>query len=265
MSKYDDLARIIIQDVGGRANIASLTHCATRLRFRLWDESKAQTSALSGTAGVVTVIRSGRQYMVVIGRHVTEVYDAVCRAAHLDGKGRPAGAAHPAAAFLARLFHRGRKMEPTAADGILIYAPVSGRVRLLPRIEDPVFSSEALGKGCAIEPSGDAIVAPFDGVVEQIAQTKHAVGLRSETGVELLIHVGMDTVELKGLGFAPQVQVGDRVKQGQLLLKFNRTAIAAAGYRVTTPVVVTNTAAFKSVQVIASGTVIEGQKLLLLC
>ena len=264
MSKYDDLARIIIQDVGGRANIASLTHCATRLRFRLWDESKAQTSALSGTAGVVTVIRSGRQYMVVIGRHVTEVYDAVCRAAHLDGKGRPAGAAPPAAAFLARLFHRGRKMEPTAADGILIYAPVSGRVRPLPRIEDPVFSSEALGKGCAIEPSGDAIVAPFDGVVEQIAQTKHAVGLRSETGVELLIHVGMDTVELKGLGFAPQVQVGDRVKQGQLLLKFNRTAIAAAGYRVTTPVVVTNTAAFKSVQVIASGTVIEGQKLLLL-
>lgn len=127
------------------------------------------------------------------------------------------------------------------------------------------LSSEALGKGCAIEPSGDAIVAPFDGVVEQIAQTKHAVGLRSETGVELLIHVGMDTVELKGLGFAPQVQVGDRVKQGQLLLKFNRTAIAAAGYRVTTPVVVTNTAAFKSVQVIASGTVIEGQKLLLLC
>lgn len=116
MSKYDDLARIIIQDVGGRANIASLTHCATRLRFRLWDESKAQTSALSGTAGVVTVIRSGRQYMVVIGRHVTEVYDAVCRAAHLDGKGRPAGAAHPAAAFLARLFHRGRKMEPTAAE-----------------------------------------------------------------------------------------------------------------------------------------------------
>ena len=83
MSKYDDLARIIIQDVGGRANIASLTHCATRLRFRLLDESKAQTSALSGTAGVVTVIRSGRQYMVVIGRHVTEVYDAVCRAAHL--------------------------------------------------------------------------------------------------------------------------------------------------------------------------------------
>lgn len=149
--------------------------------------------------------------------------------------------------------------------GILIYAPVSGRVRPLPQIEDPVFSSEALGKGCAIEPSGDAIVAPFDGVVEQIAQTKHAVGLRSETGVELLIHVGMDTVELKGLGFAPQVQVGDRVKQGQLLLKFNRTAIAAAGYRVTTPVVVTNTAAFKSVQVIASGTVIEGQKLLLLC
>ena len=130
-------------------------------------------------------------------------------------------------------------------------------MRPLPRIEDPVFSSEALGKGCAIEPSGDAIVAPFDGVVEQIAQTKHAVGLRSETGVELLIHVGMDTVELKGLGFAPQVQVGDRVKQGQLLLKFNRTAIAAAGYRVTTPVVVTNTAAFKSVQVIASGTVIE--------
>ena len=108
MSKYDDLARIIIQDVGGRANIASLTHCATRLRFRLWDESKAQTSALSGTAGVVTVIRSGRQYMVVIGPHVVDVYSAVCSAAHLgsDPKEADSSEKHFFSGLLHKIFRK---------------------------------------------------------------------------------------------------------------------------------------------------------------
>ena len=83
-SKYDGLARIIIQNVGGKSNIVSLTHCITRLRFKLKDESKANTDILKGTDGVVTVIQSGGQYMVVIGNQVADVYDAVISVGHLE-------------------------------------------------------------------------------------------------------------------------------------------------------------------------------------
>ena len=82
-SKYDGLARIIIQNVGGKSNIVSLTHCVTRLRFKLKDESKANTDVLKGTDGVMTVVQSGGQYMVVIGNHVADVYDAVCTVGHI--------------------------------------------------------------------------------------------------------------------------------------------------------------------------------------
>jgi PTS system beta-glucosides-specific IIC component len=86
-SKYDGLARIIIQNVGGKSNIVSLTHCVTRLRFKLKDESKAQTEVLKDTEGIVTVIQSGGQYMVVIGNHVPQVYDAVCAVGHITPGG----------------------------------------------------------------------------------------------------------------------------------------------------------------------------------
>ena len=86
-SKYDGLARIIIQNVGGKSNIISLTHCVTRLRFKLKDESKAQTDVLKDTDGIVTVIQSGGQYMVVIGNHVPQVYDAVCAVGHITPGG----------------------------------------------------------------------------------------------------------------------------------------------------------------------------------
>ena len=88
-------------------------------------------------------------------------------------------------------------MEAVPADsGQLLYAPVSGRIRALTRIKDPVFSSEVLGKGCAIEPSCGEVVAPADGIVEKIAKTHHAISLLCDNGMEVLIHVGMDTVEL---------------------------------------------------------------------
>lgn len=264
MSKYDDLAKVIIKNVGGRSNIVSLTHCVTRLRFRLRDESKAKSAVLNSTRGIVTVIRSGGQYMIVIGRHVGAVYDAVCSAAQLGAEdSAPQKEEHTG--FLERLREKlfsKKKAALPDPDAFLIYAPAAGKILPLNKIEDPVFSSEALGRGCAIDPAGDEIAAPFDGVVRKIAQTRHAISLRSNDGVELLIHVGMDTVELKGLGFSPMVHEGDAVKRGQTLLKFNHTAIAAAGYRVTTPLVITNTKDYSQITVLANGTVSEGQAVL---
>ena len=101
-----------------------------------------------------------------------------------------------------------------ADSGQLLYAPVSGRIRALTRIKDPVFSSEVLGKGCAIEPSCGEVVAPADGIVKKIAKTHHAISLLCDNGLEVLIHVGMDTVELKGKGYELFVQAGRSCAEG---------------------------------------------------
>ncbi len=271
MNKFDDLAQSILKNVGGSSNILSLTHCVTRLRFKLRDESKADPTALRHTAGIVTVIRSGGQYMVVIGSHVTAVYDAVCAAAKIQTENAASHREEKSSVFhhlLGRLFpsaERAKAAHQHMDEALLIInAPVKGKVHPLASIEDPVFASEVLGKGCAIEPSQGVISAPFDGTVQQIAETKHAVSLVSRNGVEVLIHVGMNTIELKGIGFEPLVQAGDMVQKGQPLLKFDREQIAAAGCSLMTPVIVTNTAAFKGVDVLASGNVSVGQELLMI-
>lgn len=152
----------------------------------------------------------------------------------------------------------------SSVGGIVIASPLEGTVYPLSSIEDPVFSAEVLGRGCAIEPSRGEVFAPVDGVVLKIAQSSHAISLRSNSGVELLIHVGMDTVERHGDGFEPQVQAGETVRRGQLLLKFDLQQIRAAGYLLTTPVVVTNVDAFESIDVAASGRVRIGQDFLLI-
>ena len=122
----------------------------------------------------------------------------------------------------------------------VIKSPISGKVIELEKVDDPVFSSGAMGKGVAIEPVDNKVYAPFDGVVEFIADTKHAIGLLSEDGVEVLIHVGMDTVKMQGRGFNVKTSVNSKIKAGDLLLEFDRNAIEKEGYSLITPVVITN-------------------------
>ena len=129
---------------------------------------------------------------------------------------------------------------------IEIKNPITGKVIELENIEDPVFSSGAMGKGVAIEPKDNKVYSPFDGSVEFVADTKHAIGLRSEDGVELLIHVGMDTVKMNGVGFNLKTEANSTVKEGDLLLEFDIEEIEKAGYSLVTPVVVTNSDAYEN-------------------
>ena len=118
--------------------------------------------------------------------------------------------------------------------------PLSGKVLPLSKVEDAVFSSGAMGNGIAIDPTDNKVYAPFGGTVEFIAETKHAIGLKSDDGVELLIHVGMDTVKMNGKGLDVKTKVNERVKEGDLLLEFDRNEIQKEGYSLITPVVITN-------------------------
>lgn len=121
-----------------------------------------------------------------------------------------------------------------------IGSPIKGQIVPLEEVDDAAFSKKMLGEGLAIIPSEGEVYAPFDGTVKVMFQTGHAIGLESDTGIELLIHVGLDTVKLEGEGFTPRVKTGDKVRKGQLLLTFDIEDIKEKGYDLITPVVITN-------------------------
>lgn len=124
----------------------------------------------------------------------------------------------------------------------IVTAPINGTIMPLSTSKDEAFAQGILGKGVLIQPESGEVVAPFDGTVMTLFPTKHAIGLVSDNGLELLIHIGIDTVQLDGKFFTPHVKQGDKVKRGQKLMSFNIKAIQAAGYSVETPVIVTNSA-----------------------
>ncbi|MCF0149635.1 MAG: PTS glucose transporter subunit IIA [Clostridium sp.] len=124
---------------------------------------------------------------------------------------------------------------------IIIASPIKGEILPLSEVNDETFASEMMGKGVAIKPLEGKVVSPIKGVVQTIFKTKHAIGLKSEDGTEILIHVGMDTVQLEGKHFTAHVKDGDKVNVGDTLLEFDTEAIKKEGYELTTPVIVTNT------------------------
>ena len=132
---------------------------------------------------------------------------------------------------------------------IRLDSPLEGELIPLSDVQDPVFGSGAMGRGAAVKNPKGKVFAPFDGEITVFFETKHAIGMKSKDGVEILIHVGMDTVKLKGEHFTAKAAQGDTVKKGQLLLEFDPEAIKAAGYETTTPVVVTNAAEFGDITI----------------
>lgn len=147
-------------------------------------------------------------------------------------------------------------------DGMTLLAPMSGSVLALDQVTDATFASGVLGDGVAIIPVDCRVVAPFAGEVASLFETKHAIGLLSDSGVEMLIHVGIDTVKLDGKPFTAHVSVGDRVEPGDLLLEFDRAAILEAGFDLATPIIISNSENFASVNNVAPTSVQAGKPLL---
>lgn len=148
-------------------------------------------------------------------------------------------------------------VEAQGGEGVLC-APASGRVAPMEDSPDPVFSSKAMGDGCVVFPDGEVVYAPVTGTVA--AAMPHAIGITGDDGTEALVHVGVDTVSMNGKGFTLHVAQGDHVAAGQPLVSFSRKAIADAGYIDCIMLIVTNTDAFASVNLVAEGNVTAGQK-----
>lgn len=142
------------------------------------------------------------------------------------------------------MFSSLKKMFGGKEEKKTVLAPAAGKAVSLKEVNDPTFSQEILGKGVAIIPSEGKIVAQADGTISVFFETKHAVSISAENGAEIIVHVGLDTVNLKGEHFTAHKQQGDKVKAGELLLEFDMEAIKAAGYDVITPVIICNTPDF---------------------
>jgi PTS system beta-glucosides-specific IIC component len=150
---------------------------------------------------------------------------------------------------------------PEAKSGRLM-APVSGTVMPIDQSADPVFASKALGEGVAIDPTDGVVISPCNGSVTALFPTLHAIGITSDNGAEVMVHIGINTVELQGKYFSASVKVGDKVRIGQKLVTFDKDKVVEAGYNPQTMVVVTNSPSFKSVTSVATGAMTSGDALL---
>ena len=187
------------------------------------------------------------------------------RAEALAAAGVAEASAEETAADLALEQGGAQATAPALVPGTVteIASPLTGSAMALDAVPDPVFASGAMGGGAGVDPSGDVVVtAPADGTVVVAMGSGHAYGLSLDSGVEILIHVGLDTVNLEGKGFDVKVAKGDRVRAGDVLVRVDRSVVEAAGYSLVTPVIVTNTAKFSSVELVAPGSVASGAPLL---
>ncbi|MFD1168550.1 PTS sugar transporter subunit IIA [Oceanobacillus caeni] len=146
---------------------------------------------------------------------------------------------------------------------VTLYSPVDGEVISLTDVPDPVFSEKMMGDGIAVKPVNGTIVAPIEGKVVQVFPTKHAVGIQTNNGLEILIHIGLETVGMQGEGFESFVEVEDVVKVGDKLITFNKNLVNEMAASDIVPIVITNTTDMKSIQPVEKGEVRAGQDVIL--
>ena len=257
--KGAEVSALITAGLGGKSNIEDVDCCATRLRCTIKDPAKVEEALLkqSGSRGVIL---KGKGIQVIYGPQVAVLktnLEAFLQTAAAD-QVKPedfTGISGKTNDENTNIEATVEKKEEKQISEKVIKSPMNGTVIPLSEVPDAVFSSEMLGKGFGVEPSEGKAYAPVDGEVTTVFDTKHALGLMSKNGVELLIHIGMDTVKLNGRGFDVKVKAGDQVKAGDLLAEFDMNLIKSEGYPVTTAVVITNTDDCEAIGEVKTGAV----------
>jgi PTS system D-glucosamine-specific IIC component len=253
----DALSAAITQGLGGKANISDVDCCATRLRISVIDGNMVNDDILKST-GAAGVVHKGTGIQVIYGPRVTIIKSNLEDYLATDG----VVSEEKAFVYTRKMSDENSTSQQNQVDQeTLIYAPLSGNVLELSELGDGVFSEEMLGKGFAVDPTEGKVVAPFDCKVETIFDTKHAIGLSSGK-VQLLIHIGIDTVQLNGKGYNIKVHEGDILKKGDVIGYFDMKAITDSGYRAVTPVIITNTDDFTTFELLKKASIKAGEKIL---
>ena len=252
----DELSAQITQGLGGKDNISDVDCCITRLRCTVKDPAKVDQQLLkaSGASGVIC---KGQGVQVVYGPRVSVIKS------DLEAYLRSSASDHPAPAAKAAPAAKSAEEKPAEApkaggERLTVVSPLAGKVIPVEEVVDGVFSEKMVGDGFAVEPEADEVLAPADGEITLVFDTKHAFTMRTAQGVDLLVHMGIDTIRLNGEPFTLNIQQGDTVKAGQPIGTMDRAAILAAGYRTVTPVVVGNLADLGGFELIRTGEVKAG-------
>lgn len=250
----DSLSQMITEGLGGKENISDVDCCATRLRITVFDSGKVQETILKGT-GASGVIKKGNGIQVIYGPRVTVIKSNLEDYLSHSNEEKEQGT---------KVENNAKKEEKKVIkEGEkYVYAPIKGTLLSLEQVEDGVFSAKMLGDGIAIDPEDKTVTAPFNGTVTMVFDTKHAIGLMSEDGVEVLIHIGIDTVQLNGKYYDVKVKAGDVVKTGDVLAYFEKEKIEEEGYRTVTPIIISNTDSFHTILPTAKGKVRPKDKIL---
>lgn len=253
-SKSDRVSPLILQGLGGKANISDIDCCATRLRITVIEPSLVNDSLLkeSGASGV---IRKGNGIQAVYGPSVSVIKSNL--EVYLDSP--ESDEIKPVEAIP---LAKGVESAPEKLPPLTLSAYMDGEVVPLERVEDEVFAEKVLGDGIAIEPTEGRVYAPCDGKIAGTFDTNHAVNILSDEGYEILIHVGIDTVKLAGKHFTSHVTEGQKISKGDLLLSFDINAIRSAGYKTTTPLIICNTDIDLKMSDMASGQIKSGSRLM---
>ncbi|MBR5004942.1 MAG: PTS transporter subunit EIIC [Erysipelotrichaceae bacterium] len=252
----DELSAKICAGLGGKKNISDVDCCATRLRCTVFKPELVNDAALKAT-GASGVVHKGNGVQIIYGPRVTVVKsnleDYLEKAPNIE--------ILPAETEEAKEEVKTESPEGKVVETIVISSPVNGKAADLSETPDPVFAEKMMGDGAMVLPEDGMIYAPEDGEVLFVFNTKHAVGFKTESGVSMLIHVGIDSVKLEGKGFEAFVKDGDKVKKGDLLLKVDVDYVASNCPSLATPVVCTELEENQKIRVLAKDGVKAGQPL----
>lgn len=271
VNNADNKNQQILDGLGGLENISDLSCCATRLRVTLHRPSKLNKEKLLAT-GAAAVVANGDGVQVVYGPEVTVIHarlqDYIAQIIPASSSTADNSAAVPTTS--AEVSNPAVSAEAKDSDNLsvadtiidIIYAPCNGTVITLKEVADGVFSEGYIGDGFAIEPVDGSFYAPFDCTVAMVFDTHHAIALHTANGTELILHVGLDTVKLKGQYLEVFVDEGQKIQKGDLILRADLEGIQSAGCRTVTPVVITGAGGAESVELLKTGPVHIGDAVL---
>lgn len=260
----DVVSAMILKGLGGKENLSDVDCCATRLRVTVNDASKVMDDMLKAS-GASGVIHKGNGVQVIYGPKVSVIksdLEDFIDSPYSDDPDSIIGTEEASDKIEEKPQTEGAENTETNVKTITLYSHMNGTAVKLEDVEDEVFSQKILGEGAAVEPSEGKLYAPCDGKIDSVFDTKHAVNMVSDDGVEILLHIGIDTVKLGGQYFEAHVSDGQEVKKGDLLISFDMDKIKAAGYKVTTPIIIGNTDDYASVEPAAENSISAGDIIL---
>ncbi len=266
LSEADQISAGILIGLGGSDNISDIDCCATRLRCTVFNSDLVNEERLSAT-GASGVIKKGQGVQIIYGPRVSVIKSNLEEYMDRNISDDFGGITEVSSSDKNMSFRELDDVKPDDVDDkihrmVTISSPMNGLVRKIEEAPDEAFSEKMMGDGVIIEPTDGVVYAPEDGTVTMIFDTKHAVGFETDSGIELLIHVGIDTVNLGGKGFNPIVKVGQHLKKGEVLMNFDLEQIRSTAKAMSTPVICTDLTEGQKLSVLKYGEIKTGEPLI---